>query len=174
MYSDDDIQYALETTEILLEPDRRIDTFGSTCFQFHLISQLMDSVSRVRIRSGKIEAERPRIIAPQAMGGVQFEGWGEQAEDFLTWLRRHGGNLAVLRYGFSFRKSEVREQLIHDQLEGVRARLLEDVRTANNPLDAVLEGVDDAWEICLLRFTMDMIQKSHGINVFDFKRRGLL
>jgi len=26
----------------------------------------------------------------------------------------------------------------------------------------------------LLRFSMDMIEKSQGINIFDFKRRGLL
>ena len=43
-----------------------------------------------------------------------------------------------------------------------------------NPLAAVIHGVDDAWEICLLKFTVEMIGKSQGINVFDFKRRGLL
>ena len=50
MYSQDDIQYALEFTQILLEPDRRIDTFGSTSFEFHLISELMDSVNETRVR----------------------------------------------------------------------------------------------------------------------------
>ena len=40
--------------------------------------------------------------------------------------------------------------------------------------DAVIAGVDDTWEISLLRFTVEMIQKSSGINIFDFKRRGLL
>jgi hypothetical protein len=38
----------------------------------------------------------------------------------------------------------------------------------------VIQGVDDTWEISLLKFTVDMIAKSQGINVFDFKRRGLL
>ena len=36
MYSPDDVQYALETTRVLYEPDRRIDTFGSTRFEFEL------------------------------------------------------------------------------------------------------------------------------------------
>jgi hypothetical protein len=39
---------------------------------------------------------------------------------------------------------------------------------------AVIEGVDDAWEVCLLKFAIDMIGKSTDINVFDFKRKGLL
>jgi hypothetical protein len=28
--------------------------------------------------------------------------------------------------------------------------------------------------VCLLKFTVEMIEKSQGINLFDFKRRGLL
>jgi hypothetical protein len=35
---------------------------------------------------------------------------------------------------------------------------------------AVIQGVDDAWEVCLLKFTVEMIAKSRGINEFDFKR----
>ena len=173
MYSDSDIQYALETTEILLEPDRRIDTFGATEFQFYLISQLMDSASEVRVRTGTIEAERPRIVTPDSEG-LNFEGFGQQAEMFTEWLNRHGGDLAMLKYGFNFRQTNLRENVITDQLENVRERVLADVRRSDNPMDAVLEGVDDTWEISLLRLTVDMIQKSHGINIFDFKRRGLL
>ena len=64
MYSQDDIQYALEFTQILLAPDRRIDTFGSTSFEFHLISELMDSANETRVREGIIHADRPTIIKP--------------------------------------------------------------------------------------------------------------
>jgi hypothetical protein len=56
----------------------------------------------------------------------------------------------------------------------VRERVLAEARHANNPMLAVIEGVEDAWEISLLKFSLDMIQKSRGINLFDFKRRGLL
>ena len=47
-------------------------------------------------------------------------------------------------------------------------------RRAGDPMATVLEGIDDAWEISLLKFGLDMVQKSQGINLFDFKRRGLL
>ena len=62
----------------------------------------------------------------------------------------------------------------HDSIANVRDRLLSDLRHSGNPLTAIIQGVDDTWEICLLKFTMEMIQKSHRINLFDFKRRGLL
>ena len=51
---------------------------------------------------------------------------------------------------------------------------MEDIRSTGNPLTALIQGVDDTWEISLLKFSMEMIQQSQGINVFDFKRKGLL
>jgi hypothetical protein len=174
MYSEDDIQYALETTEVIHEPDRRIDTFGSTSFEFTLLTELMDDVTKVRVRSGRITAEKPMIVKPEPSADLEFEGFGEQAEAFADWLRRRMKDAAAFQYGFNFKKSDVTEHLVDDSLENVRHRLLEDVRRTGNPLTAIIQGVDDTWEICLLKFMVEMIQKSHRINLFDFKRRGLL
>ncbi len=174
MYSDDDIQYALETTKILHEPDRRIDTFGTTSFQFILVSELMDSVSEVRIRNGTIDADRPRILRPDGYEDLNLEGFGEQAEAFKDWFKRSGGNLAFLKYGFNFSKHNVTESVLHEGMEEVCDRVLEDIRVSGNPLSALIQGVDDTWEISLLKFSMEMIEQSQGINVFDFQRKGLL
>ena len=65
---------------MLHEPDRRIDTFGTTRFEFLLLSELMDSVGQVRIRSGEVEANQPTIIRPEPYQGVEFEGFGDNAE----------------------------------------------------------------------------------------------
>ena len=174
MFSQDDIQYALESTEILLEPDRRIDTFGSTSFEFHLISELMDSVGETRVREGIVHADRPTIIKPEAYAEMVFEGFGEQADAFNEWLQDNAADLSILKYGFNFRKDKVTEELVSEPFDVVRDRVMERAEHASNPLTAVIHGVDDAWEICLLRFTVEMIGKSQGINVFDFERRGLL
>jgi len=174
MHSPDDISYALETTSVLYEPDRRIDTFGTTRFEFQLLSELMDTVGQVRVRSGEVEANRPSIIRPEGFQEVEFEGFGENARRLFEWIREQGGDLALLRYGFQFRRGAVREELVHDSLEAVRHRVVEEARQVGNPMLAVIEGVDDAWEISVLRFAFEMVQKSHGINVFDFRRRGLL
>ncbi len=174
MYSEDDIHYALETTEVLYEPDRRIDTFGSTSFEFLLLSELMDQIGQVRIRSGRITAERPLIVKPEPSTDLEFEGFGEQAAAFAMWFKGRIQSAALLQYGFTFRKSDVTESLVHDSIENVRDRVVTETRDTGNPLAAVIQGVDDTWEICLLKFTIEMIQKSYRINKFDFKRRGLL
>ncbi|MFL2479005.1 MAG: hypothetical protein ACJ0K4_05580 [Verrucomicrobiales bacterium] len=174
MYSQDDIQYALESTEVLLEPDRRIDTFGSTSFEFHLISELMDSVNETRVREGVLHADRPTIIKPEPYSDLEFEGFGEQAEAFSQWLHENAADLSILKYGFSFRKDKVREDVVNEPFDVVRDKVMERANANSNPLAAVIHGVDDAWEVCLLKFTVEMIGKSQGINVFDFQRRGLL
>jgi hypothetical protein len=79
-----------------------------------------------------------------------------------------------LKYGFNFRALDVTENVVHESMANVRDRVVSDTIARGNPLSAVIEGIDDAWEISVLKFTIEMIQKSHGINIFDFKRRGLL
>ena len=174
MYSPDDIHYALETTSVLHEPDRRIDTFGNTRFEFLILSELMDSVGQVRIRTGEVEAAQPTIIKPEPYQEIEFEGFGDDARRFYQWMQDHGAVQAMMKYGFHFRRGEVREELLHEPLADVRERVVENARRVGNPMQAVIEGVDDAWEISLLRFMFEMVQKSGEINVFDFKRKGLL
>ncbi len=178
MHSPDDIQYALETTKVLHEPDRRIDTFGETRFQFQLLSESMDSVGEVKIRTGEIEAMRPRILRPSGYHEVQLDGFDDSArarfDQLVDKFRKEGKDLAFLQYGFQFRRGNVHEEIIHDSLGAVRERALEEIRRTGNPSLAIIEGVDDAWEISILKFSFEMILRSHEINAFDFKRRGLI
>lgn len=178
MHSQDDIHYALETTRVLREPDHRIETFGETRFEFQLISELMDRVGQVRIRTGEVEAQRPRIIRPDAYSEVELEGFDpstrERFDKMLEKFRSEGRDLAFLQYGFQFRRGQVHEEIVHDTMDSVRERVLDEIRLSGNPARAVIEGVDDAWEISILKFSFEMIQRSHDINAFDFKRRGLI
>lgn len=177
-HSPDDIHYALETTRVLREPDRRIDTFGETRFQFQLLSELMDRSGEVRIRTGEVEAQRPRILRPEAYRDIELEGFHPSArarfDQMVERFRAEGRDLAFLQYGFQFRRGEVHEEIIHDSMDAVRERVLEDDRRTGNPALAIIEGVDDAWEISVLKFSFEMILRSQEINAFDFKRRGLI
>lgn len=164
----------METAKLLREPDRRIDTFGSTRFKFTMLSQPMDSIGQVRVRCGEVEAQKPQIIRPQDMGGVGLEGFDDKASEFLDFLREQKLEPVFFQYGFMFKRSNVTEELVHEDIEAVRDRVMEEVRVSGDPMLAIMEGVDDAWEIALLKFAIEMIGKSSDINTFDFKRKGLL
>lgn len=173
MHSEFDFHYAMENTRVLHEPDRRIDTFGSTQFEFQLVSELMDTSNTTRIRNGRIQADKPLIIRPNT-DDWHFEGFGEEGAAFGQWVKQNIKDMAFLRYGFEFKRTDYSEEVVHEPLQGVVDRLKEDQRASGNPMRAIIQGVDDTWEISLLRFTFEMIEKSHNINIFDFKRRGLL
>ena len=69
MFNADDFQYAMENTQVIVSPERRIETFGNVNFRFYLISELMDEVNHVRIRDGRIEAQRPEILTAESAPG---------------------------------------------------------------------------------------------------------
>jgi hypothetical protein len=170
----DDFDYAIENTRVIVAPERQIATFGSTSFDFYLISELMDRVDQVRIRNGKIHAERPQIVAPEHYCRLLLEGFGEKAERYIEQLREHARNIAVVRYGFQFRKTDLSEQTLRDSLDAVINRTRRKVESKNESLSAVIHGVDDAWEVCLLKFTIDLVERSSGSNLGDFRNRGLI
>lgn len=173
MLNEDSFHYAIENTQIVVAPQNRIETFGSTVFRFFLVTEMMDTVGQVRVRDGKLHAERPRLITP-AHYHQMLEGFGEKAEAFVGWLRENAAELAVLKYGFQFRKTDVQEEVVHRPLEDVIASLRERVERDEDPMCAVICGVDEGWEVCLLKFATDMIQRSAAGNVDEWKRRGLI
>ena len=171
---EDDFQYAIEHTQVIVAPEQKIATFGNTSFHFYLISELMDRVDQIRVRNGKIHAERPQILAPDHFSRLLLEGFGDKAQRYAEQLRERLHNMAVLRYGFQFRKTDVREETLRDSIDAVISRTKRRVEDSNEPLSAVIHGVDDAWEVCLLKFTIDLIERSAGGNLGDFRKRGLI
>ena len=170
----DDFDYAVENTHVIVAPEQQIATFGSTSFNFYLISELMDRVDQVRIRNGKIHAERPQILAPEHYWRLLLDGFGEKAQRYVEQLREHARNVAVLRYGFQFRKTDLSEHTLRDSVDAVINRTRQNVESKNEPLSAVIHGVDDAWEVCLLKFTIDLVERSSGSSLGDFRKRGLI
>ena len=170
----ENFDYAIENTHVLLAPEQQIATFGRTSFNFYLITELMDRVDQVRVRNGKIHAERPQILAPEHYTRLLLEGFGEKAQHYVDQLRENLRNIAVLRYGFQFRKTDVTEETLRDSMSAVINRTKSRVESLNEPLSAVIQGVDDAWEVCLLKFTIDMIERSSGGNLGDFRKCGLI
>jgi hypothetical protein len=172
--TEDTFQYAVENTQVIRAPQHRIQTFGQTSFRFFLVSELMDDVDKVRVRDGQLHAERPQIITPEYMQHTLSEDFGERAGEFIEWLRDHAPQLAVLKYGFKFRKTNVTEQVVHSPLAQVLGRLNEEVERSEDPHSAIIQGVDEGWEVSLLKFASDMIESSAPKNLGDWRKRGLL
>lgn len=174
MLNDDTFQYVLENTRVIRSPKQRIETFGTTRFHFYLLSELMDSVGEVRIRDGEIQAERPQIVTPESYTRVLLDGFGEQAHEFVDWMKEHARNFAIMKYGFQFRRTNLSENIVHDSIEAVTDRVCEQVDSMGESLSAVIHSIDEGWEASLMKFTFDLVQNSAQGNLGDFRRQGLL
>jgi hypothetical protein len=168
-----DFWYAINNTRIVLLPTRRLETFGVTAVNYHMVSALMDTVNKVRVREGRVQAQRPQIITADSMSTSLLEGFGEEAERYVEWLQEHSRELRMLQYGFVISKQEISEQVVTDTLAAVVDRVEAEVRKKDDPLAAVLVGVDSPWEVSLLRMMVEISGRSFPGNVRELERHNL-
>jgi hypothetical protein len=159
-----DFWYAVNNTEVVLAPSRHLETFGNTLINYHMVSELMDSPSQVRIREGRMQAQRPQIVTPTAYSSMILEGFGEQAEKYIEWLREHEDHVRILRYGYTLRQESFSEHVVTDSMGAVLERVKNDVAGRKDPFSAIIKGVDDPWDVCLVRLFWQVIQNSAQAN----------
>ena len=166
-----DFWFAVNNTEIVVPPKRHLETFGNTIINYHLVSELMDAVGKVRVREGRMQAQRPQIITPSAYSTTMLEGFGEQAQKYLEWLKEHEDSVRILRYGYTLKQEAFSEQVLSDTPETVLERVKADVAGKKDPFAAVIKGVDDPWDVCLVRLFWTVIQNSAQANIRELHER---
>lgn len=166
-----DFWYAVNNTEIVKMPSRHLETFGTTRLNYHLVSELMDTVNQVRIRTGRMQANQPRIITPEAYAKTFLEGFGEEASRYIEWLREHEKDVRILQYGYRLRQETFSEHIVSDNIKTVTERVKKDVEESNDPLSAVVVGVDAPWDVCLVKLFWEVIQDSARTNIRELAQR---
>src|SRR5210317_41201 len=104
MPAEHDFWYAVNLTKVVLPPRQTLETFGASTIRYHIVSELLDDVDRVRIRTGKVFSERPQIITPGNFAQQLLDGFGDQAKEYAEWLMQHNEMVNILKYGLQFRK----------------------------------------------------------------------
>ncbi len=163
--------YAVNNTELVSAPTSRLETFGDTIVNYYLVSELMDSIDKVRVREGHLKALKPEIITPQGLGQMDLDDFGPEARQYAEWLSEHAGELRILQYGFRLQKRELKEYVVSDHLDNVLDRVKQEVKMQNDPLSAILLGVDDPWEVCLLKLMVELVQNSAQGNIQDIRNQ---
>jgi len=166
-----DFWYAVNNTEVISVPERRLETFGTTMVNYHLVTELMDSVDKVRVREGKLKAFRPEIITPQSIAEMMLEGFGNEARNYADWLHKNAQEMQILKYGFKVQKQEVNDYILSDPLQTVVDRVKSEVAGHGDPMSAVLIGVDRPWEVCLLKLMVELVQHSAAGNIQDIRQQ---
>ncbi len=170
---DYDRWYAARKTRILVSPSHQLETFGNTLVNYHLISELDDYPGKVRIREGRLEAHQPRVITPN-FSEITTEGFSDEAKAYAEWLKENEKNLRILQYGYCLKTDNFSEQVVTDSLAAVTERVKAAVIESHDTFAAVLQGVDDPWDVALVELWRREVERSAGKNIRELGENGKL
>lgn len=168
MEIDERIQYAIEHTEVVRPPKQSLATFGSTNIYYYLVTELMESANVVR--EGRVIAAKPKIVTPTYL--INLEGFSGSARRFIEIMAEKDPHEAGIFYSY---KNEPKEMnIVSEPLEKVVDKIGQQIDSHGNPLAAIIKGVEEMWDVSLLKFTYELTNKSVYTNVAEMERRGLL
>jgi hypothetical protein len=166
-----DFWYAVNNTEIRVMPKHHLETFGTTTLRYHLVAEMMDTANQTRVREGRMLASRPQIITPEAYSQTVLDGFGDEARQYVDWLRTHEKEIRILQYGYTLRKELYNEHIVSESPKTVLDRVEKEVRDLSDPFCAVVMGVDDPWDVCLVKLFWEVIQSSATANLRELEKR---
>ncbi len=155
-----DFMYAVRKTKVLCAPQRLLEVFDQTSIKYTLIASPMDNPNQTRVREGTLQTFPPRLVLPGNMTTQELEGFGPQAQDYLDFLKAHAQHIRVLQYSYRLRREAYTEVLLSEPLEVVRDRVKAAWETQKDPAHAIVQGVDEPWDVCLLHLFMRLVQAS--------------
>ncbi len=168
-----DFQFAVANTEIIVSPSGTLETFGATIVGYVHVAELMDEVGKCRIRTGRMKLAKPQIITPSAYSEMLLEGFGEEARKYAEWLQENEDALRILRYGYSLRRESFSEQVVSRPVEAVLEEAKKDVEGRKDPFLALVHGVDEPWDVSLVRLFWDVVNRSATKNVREMAAKHL-
>lgn len=173
---DERIREAVARTEILRAPKHNLLTFGTTNIYYYLVTEpvytgITPAATETVIREGRVIAERPRIVTPYFLSNL--EGFSTNARRYFDYLlRTHGRNVPGLLYAY---KNEPKElNIVSDRWQVVVDKLNASIDKSGDPLTAIVKGIDELWDIALIKFIFEMTNRSLKDNINQLDARGLL
>jgi hypothetical protein len=168
MEIDEKIKYAIEHTEVVRPPRQSLATFGTTNIYYYLVTELMESTNVVR--EGRVIAAKPKIVTPAYL--INLEGFSNQAKRYIEMMAEKYPHEAGIFYSY---KNEPKEMnIVSDTQVKVVDNIRQQIESHGDPLTAIIKGVEDMWDVSLLKFTYELTSRSVYNNVTEMESRGLL
>ena len=176
MNTDDNerIAYAVSHTEVLRLPRQTLATFGNTNIRYFLLTkpsydELVKGPEDTVIREGRVVSESPRVVTPGYL--TNLEGFGDSARRYLKWLIRESGmNTPGLLYHYRNEPKDL--TIVSGNILSALERIEKEIE--GDPMAAIIQGVDDMWDVSLLKFINDLTTRSLEGNVTELEDRGLI
>jgi hypothetical protein len=166
MESDDKIRLAIENTLVLRPPRQQLATFGITNIYYYMITELMQDVNVVR--EGRVIAARPKIVTPMYL--INVEGFSGQARRYMQMAAEKNPHEPGILYSYKNESGEM--NIVSEALGNVLDKINTRIDSRSDPLSAIIKGVEDMWDVSLMKFTFELTRNSAYHNFSELYGRG--
>ncbi|MFW6267424.1 MAG: hypothetical protein ACOC2S_03630 [Halanaerobium sp.] len=173
------IKEVLENTEILLEPDDLISTEHDTTLHYYVLSkpyyldEFPEEGPETKVREGEITWEKPKLLTPDYM--INMSGFSGEAKKAMEIIARENPDLAGLLYKMNYKKQSISTFTIARELEAAEAEIREDIAEDQDTLTVIIKGVDELWDVSLMKFIQTLMLKSaYKSQLPDYEEKGFL
>ena len=169
-------QKAIEQTFVVRLPKQHLATFGATNIKYYVVTEpaFQEEIPETDegvVRTGKVVAERPAIVTPNYL--VNLEGFSSDAYEFFHDLARmEGPNSPGIMY--QYRNKPENTEIVGGIPTEIAHRISKDLNERKEELSVVMVGVDELWDVALLKFIYEFTASSVQSNVREFNSRGML
>ena len=175
---DNRLARAIKQTSVVRAPRQALATFGTTAVRYYLVTEPAYSnlpgagiEPESVVRAGTVHAERPRVVTPYYLS--RHEGFGDHTQDYLDYLMSEfGPDSPGLLY--TYRNEAMETSVVTGSPDEVASRIGDRLDHAQKALEAVVRGIDELWDVSLMKFIYELTNESAKTNVTEFWQHGLL
>ncbi len=168
MEIDEKIKFVIEHTQVLRPPKQQLATFGVTNIYYYMITELMQEVNVVR--EGRVISARPRIVTPSYL--INLEGFSGSAKRYIQMVSEYNPREPGILYSYKNESTEM--NVVSQPLPQVLEKINQRIDSRNDPLSAVIKGIEEMWDVSLIKFTFELTRDSARHNFLEFFGQGRL
>ena len=170
------LEEAARLTRVVRLPRQHLATFGITRLRYYVVTRplyrdVLPGKEEAVVREGSVVSERPAMVTPTYM--LNLEGFGDDARRYMEGLvQQLGPNSPGLLY--QYRNEPAGMEIVGDEVSVVAERIARDLDGRNEDLASVIQGVDELWDVSLLKFMYEYTAASLSSNLGEMRAMGLL
>lgn len=166
MGPDEKIQAAISNTFVLRFPRQQLATFGITNIYYYMVTELMPDVNVVR--EGRVIAARPKIVTPAYL--LNVEGFSGMARRYVQMAAEENPHEPGILYSYKneFGEMSVAAEPLGSIVDNINRR----IDNRGDPLSTIIRGVEEMWDVSLIKFTVDLTRNSVQRNISELYGQG--
>ena len=174
--SEKDLIKAVQKTRVARKPLQHLATFGTTIINYYVITEpIYSDIDELKketvVRTGRVNSGKPEIVTPTY--ALNLKGFSSEAYKYLEFIsNKFGVNSPGVLYQYKNEPGKI--NILNGSVEEVSNNIIKELNTKKDKLTAVIVGVDELWDVSLLKFIHDFTSESLVSNINEFNSRGLL